>query len=124
MVRVIGGDESYYYPPVPDDRGQLVARLREESTVDLFDLQTGTLVDTIPPYPDAAKTGIAFAPGGQSLVTVINTDSRDSNAEMVVRDLSPSALVSAACAAAGSNLSSDEWQALAGGRPAGADTCP
>ena len=49
MNRVISGEQGYYYPATADAHGRLVARLRGENTIDLFDADTGTLVDSIAP---------------------------------------------------------------------------
>jgi WD40 repeat protein len=126
LGRVIGGDRRYIRPAAADARGHLVARLRGENGIDLFDLSTGTLVDSIAPYPNSFRTGYGFSADGSVLVTDIARqfeDGKSANDVLVARDLSPQALLKAACAAAGSNLSPDEWQALAGVRSAGIPTC-
>ena len=126
MRRVIGGDERYIRPAAADARGHLVARLSGENGIDLFNLSTGTLVDSIAPYPDSFRTGYAFSADGSVFVTDIarrDISGNPTNDVLVARDLSPQALLKAACAAAGSNLSPDEWQALAGISSAGIPTC-
>ena len=112
MTRVIAGDERYFQAPTADSRGELVARMSGGYSIDIFDLDTGTLTTSLPPLPDSVKTNYAFAPDGLVLVTTI--DSWDSPVKLVVRDLSAQSLLASACAAAGGNLSSDEWQAFAG----------
>jgi WD40 repeat protein len=126
MKRAIAGDQRYIRPAAADARGHLVARLSGENGIDLFDLSTGTLIDSIAPYPNSFRTGYAFSADGSVFVTDIATrDIRGSwaNDVLVARDLSPQTLLKAACAAAGSNLSPDEWQALAGISSAGIPTC-
>jgi WD40 repeat protein len=121
MLRVIGGDRSYFYPPVGDRRGQLVARLRGENAIELFDLTTGASVDSIPSFPGSVKTGYTFSLDGALLVTDI---ARESGGDILVsRDLSAKGLLAAACAASGSKLSSQEWQALVGMDPRHVPTC-
>lgn len=122
MLRVIGGDRSYFYPPMGDRSGKLVARLRDENAIDVFDLTTGASVDSLPPFPGSVKTGYTFSPDGALLVTDI---SRNSGKDIVVsRDLSAKGLLAAACAASGSKLSPQEWQALVGVDPKRIPTCP
>ena len=126
MSRVISGEQGYYYPATADAHGRLVAsRLRGENTIDLFDADTGTLVDSIAPYPNSFRTGYAFSPDGGVLVTDIARHIGGSSAMdvLVTRDLSPRALLTAACAAAGDTLSPAAWEALAGISPAGIPTC-
>jgi WD40 repeat protein len=121
LLRVIGGDQGYYYPPMGDRRGQLVARLHGENAIDLFDLTTGASVDSLPPFPDSVKTGYTFSPDGALLVVDI---SRNSGKDVLVsRDLSPKGLLAAACAASGSKLSPQEWQELVGIDPKRIPTC-
>ena len=90
-------------------------------SIDIFDLDTGTLINTLPPLPDSVRTNYAFAPDGPVLVTTI--DSWDNPVKLVVRDLSARSLLESACAAAGNNLSPDEWQALAGTTEPGESVC-
>jgi hypothetical protein len=122
---VIGGDQRYVRPAAADPSGQLVARLRGENGIDLFNLSTGTLVDSLPPHPNSFRTGYAFSADGTVFVTDISTDGGAPSVYdiLVLRDLSPRALLQSACAAAGGNLSPEEWQSLAGIAPAGIPTC-
>jgi WD40 repeat protein len=121
---VIGGDQRYVRPAAADPRGQVVARLRGENGIDLFDL-SGTLVDSIPEYPNSFRTGYAFSADGTVFVTDISTGYGAPSVDdiLLVRDLSPEALLQSACTAAGGNLSAKEWQTLAGIAPAGIPTC-
>ena len=121
---IIGGDQRYVRPAAGDPNGQLVARLRGENGIDLFDLSSGTLIDSIAPYPNSFRTGYAFSADGTVFITDISTNGKPSAYDiLVMRDLSPRALVQSACAAAGGNLSPQEWQSLAGIAPAGIPTC-
>ena len=114
LVRVILGDNGHVQPPIADSRGRIAARLNDGYGIDLFDLETGTLVNTIPPRPGSVRTNYAFAPAGLTLVTTTDYSSGDGGAEFASRDLSAPALLAAACTAAGGNLSADEWVSLAG----------
>ncbi len=124
MSRVLGGEESYSYPATGDAYGHLVARLRDDNSIDLFDAETGTLIDSIAPYPDSFRTGYAFSSDNSVFVTDIaryigGFSARD---VLVTRDLSPQALLTAACAAAGDNLSSRRVGGPRGNQP-GEDPC-
>ena len=121
IARVIAGDERYFQAPTADSRGKFVARMSRGYSIDIFDLDTGTLINTLPPLPDSVRTNYAFVPDGPVLVTTI--DSWDNPVKLVVRDLSARSLLESACAAAGSNLSPDEWQALAGTTEPGESVC-
>jgi WD40 repeat protein len=121
ISRVLHGDAAYYVAPVANRKGNLVARMRNQTTIDLFDLDTGTLLDTLPPFSGITKVGYTFSPDSDVLATAIDSD--DHNARLVVRDFTPQGLLSAACTAAGSNLSSDEWRSLTGTTPSRVATC-
>ncbi len=121
---VIGGDQRYIRPAAADPNGQLVARLRGENGIDLFDLSSGSLIDSIAPYPNSFRTGYAFSADGTVFITDISTNGKPSAYDiLVMRDLSPRALLQSACATAGGNLSPEEWHSLAGIAPAGIPTC-
>jgi hypothetical protein len=98
----------YPWPPVPDQTGQLVARVREDTSIDLMSLETGQLVGTIAPSSDNSvdRAAVTFTPRSNRLVSV--TEGRP--ATLTVRDLSHAELVSAACDVARTDLSEQQWQ--------------
>jgi hypothetical protein len=118
LARVILGDQGYNWPPVADGEGRIVARLDGGYGIDLFDLATGALVNTIPPRLGSFRTSYTFAPNGLSLVTTTDypygSPAAAGGADLTVRNLAAPELVAAACIAAGGNLSADEWVSLAG----------
>ena len=121
---ILGGDQRYIRPAAADPNGKLVARLRGENGIDLFDLSSGALIDSIAPYPNSFRTGYAFSADGTVFITDISTNGKPSAYDiLVMRDLSPRALLQSACATAGGNLSPEEWQSLAGIAPTGIPTC-
>lgn len=99
---------------VGNSQGTVVAIPQINGPLDLYDLTSGTLLDTIPPLLDSASgaIGVAFAPNGRQLVTV--TSLTNGYSEMVVRDISGHALVQAACRTAARSLSTAEWQSFVG----------
>jgi WD40 repeat protein len=115
--RVLPGDASYFWAPVPNSQGTLVARQRSDSSIVLDDLTTGTVLGTLTSPGNAAlKTGVAFSPDGSRLITVTDNPSLGP-ATLVERDLSDEALVRDACAAAGRSLTAAEWRTFVGTKP-------
>jgi WD40 repeat protein len=114
----ISGDTSYEWPPVPNRQGTRVARQRSDGTIVLDGLKTGSILDTFSEDSDfgARKTGIAFSPNGDNLITVTEPSAMG-DGSLSVRALSGSSLVRAACAAAGSRLSAAEWRTFVGTVP-------
>jgi WD40 repeat protein len=121
-VRTIGGDPAYTYAPVSDSQGKLLARMTGTGAIDLFDFDSGAFINEIPPLAGSVKTGYSFSPTGQVLAAAANND--NDNATLVLRDFSPKALLTKACEAAGSALSEEEWQTLAGSKPRDVYPCP
>ena len=112
--------EQTYGPPVGNKRGTLIARPQSNGSIELDDLDSGAVVDTLPPVSTAswAKPGVAFTPDGNHLIIVTSgVGSAAESAELVDVDISDRALVRAACAAADGALSPPEWRAFAGGDP-------
>ncbi|MGH4006872.1 MAG: hypothetical protein ACRDTH_01655 [Pseudonocardiaceae bacterium] len=109
------GDYSYIWPRSLPPHGTLVARHRSDSSIILVDLDTGAIVSAIAASitVPGRRTGIAFSSDGTQLITV--TEGVDTNQGLVVhRDISDDALISAACATAGRDLTAAEWQTLVG----------
>ena len=118
--RVLAGDQSYdpYYP-VADPTGNLVARQRANGSVTLADLSSGAVLATLaaPVSPSLGlRIGLAFAPGGQALVTVVQTVA-GYTPQIIERLLGPRALVRSACATAGRSLTPGEWRTFVGTTP-------
>jgi hypothetical protein len=114
--REIAGDDSYGWAvPVGNPQGTVVARQRSNGSIVLAHLDTGAIIGTFPPGPGspARKTGIAFSPDGNRLITVIESGDREDGL-LVVRDLSADALVRTACSTAGRALTPGEWRAFVG----------
>jgi WD40 repeat protein len=114
----ISGDTSYIWPPVPNRQGTLVARQRSDSTIVLEDLRTGSALDTFSESSDlgALKTGIAFSPNGDNLITVTDGPGLG-DGKLSERPVAGDDLVRAACIAAGSGLSLAEWRTFVGSAP-------
>ncbi|WP_026306719.1 toll/interleukin-1 receptor domain-containing protein [Smaragdicoccus niigatensis] len=122
LVRVIAGDESYFRAPVADEQGNLVVRRRDENTLDIFDLRTATLLGTLPAVRDSVLTGPAFSPDGRLLVNDV-ARLAGTNDLVVTREMDPNVWLAKACAAAGTDLSAEEWRVLTGIAPDGIPTC-
>ena len=112
--------ELIYGPPVGNEQGTLIARPQANGSIELDDLDSGTVVDTLAPVSTAswAKPGVAFTPDGDHLIIVASgVGAAVNSAELIDVDISGRALVSAACAAADGALSPSEWRAFVGGDP-------
>jgi len=114
----IAGDSGYRWPPVANQDGTLVARQRIDGSVVIDSLLNGATLDTLstPSRSGALMSGVVFAPNGSDLITV--TDGYGlSPGTLISRNLSGTALVTAACKAAGSSLTRPEWRAYIGTPP-------
>jgi len=125
LERTLPGDQSYaYYAPVADASGHLVARQRSDGSTAIDDLGSGTTLGTL--TAPAARTeglriGMSFAPGGRSLVTVVQALSTGAS-EIIQHDLSVGTGIRVACAAGGS-LTAADWRRYVGSAPPADLTC-
>jgi WD40 repeat protein len=112
--RVLAGDPSYIWPPVPSPDGRFIARPRSDSSIVLTDLATGAVTTLAPSVAvPGRRVGMAFSADGTRFVTV--TEGDDTSQGLVVyRDLSDEALVRVACVTAGRSLTAAEWHTLVG----------
>jgi DNA-binding beta-propeller fold protein YncE len=125
--RVFPGDESYVLSPVANQQGTVVARRRQNGSIVLSDLDSGTVLATIPPSggPYVFKTGIAFSPDGTQLITASEMESGGVDGGLLIqRQISDEALVRAACATAGRDLTPAEWQTFVGAKVPNDLACP
>ncbi|MFE2753895.1 TIR domain-containing protein [Actinosynnema sp. NPDC059335] len=105
----IAGDGGFFNPPASN--GALVARVRDDGSTSLADLDSGAVVGTIPAGPPGRRVGVGFSGDGTELVAV--TEGNDlGRGSATVRDVSDEALVRTACATAGRDLTPAEWDAL------------
>jgi len=116
---IAGGENLSEEPPVGNVAGNMAALHRSDGSVVLVDLDTGTQLATFAPREPASflKTSVAFSPQGDALYMLTEKFDGESDAELVSRDISDSALVATACAAAGRNLTPTEWRAYIGTEP-------
>ena len=119
LARVIGGDKNYWWAPIADQFGKFVARQRLDGTIELVDLDSGALIDSIPSSAArGAKTSVVLSPDGKAVITLSDSAESPPSGKLIMRDISPQSLIRTACTAAGSNLSSDEWLRIVGGEVA------
>ena len=112
--------EQTFGPPVGNQQGTLIARQQTDGSIELDDLSTGAIIDTLPPFSAVigAKQGVAFSPDGEHLISVTSgIGPAIDSAELIDLDISGTALADAACAAAGSALSPSEWNIFVGPDP-------
>ena len=99
LERTLAGDQSFTYPPVGSPDGTLVARQRTDGSVVLADLATGSTLATFPTPADPSlglKIGVGFSPSADDIVETVQTIA-GSPPEIVQRDISARALLTAAC---------------------------
>ncbi len=113
---IAGGSDAGWLAASPT--GNLVARSLTDGSIAVEELATGSRIATLstPGGSFFVKTGLAFAPTGNTLVSL--TESGESEeGELVRRNLGDAALIETACAAAGRSLDDAEWRALVGTDP-------
>jgi WD40 repeat protein len=99
--------------------GRLAASVgSEDGEIHLVDLETGAEVANFetPEHLSHLRTGLAFSPDGKRLVAVSEI-LENNTAELVTRNLSSASLISAACGAAGQELTALTWKAFVGTSP-------
>lgn len=119
LERTLPAEQSYG-PPVGNMQGTLIARQQTDGSIELDDLSSGAVIDTLPRFSvtSGVKQGVAFAPDGGHLIIVISGIGPGlDSAELIDLDISGAALVNAACVAAGHSLSPSEWRTFLGSDP-------
>ncbi|MDQ3724320.1 MAG: TIR domain-containing protein [Actinomycetota bacterium] len=99
--------------------GTLVAMARDDGMIALFDLDTGAQIGSFqtPGHSTFFKSGIAFTPDGEHMVTLSESPDESSTGVLVQRDLSDRGLLRAACRAVGPPLTAAQWRSFVGGDP-------
>jgi WD40 repeat protein len=99
--------------------GTLLAVSRDDGTIALFDLDTGVQIGSFqtPAHSTFFKSGIAFTPDGEHLITLSEAPDESGGGVLVKRDLTDPGLLRAACQAAGSPLTAAQWRSFVGGDP-------
>lgn len=105
--------------------GTLVAMSRDDGTIALFDLDTGAQIGSFqtPGHSTFFKSGIAFTPDGERLITLSEAPDESETGVLVQRDLSERGLLRAACGAAGPPLTAAQWRSFVGGDPPTEPSC-
>jgi hypothetical protein len=116
LLRTLPGDASFYAPPAVSPGSSLAARQRLDGSVILLDLNSGLTLATLPP-PLAPSLGLKIglglsANGGDLLESVQTIAGRPPL--MISRNISPGALIAAACRAAGGGLTAAQWRTFVG----------
>ena len=124
IERVLPGDGGYVEPPVGSAQGTRVARQRQDGAIELSDLDSGALVGRFeaPPTGGPPASGVTFSRDGRTLISVHEIYPY-AGALVIRRDISDDGLVRSACAAAGRDLSEDEWRTFVGTDPADRRGC-
>ena len=99
--------------------GTLVAMSRDDGTIALFDLDTGAQIGSFqtPGHSTFFKSGIAFTPNGERLITLSEAPDESGTGVLVQRDLSDRGLLRAACRAAGPQMTAAQWRSFVGSDP-------
>lgn len=105
--------------------GTLAAMSRDDGTIALFDLETGSQIGAFrtPAQSTFFKSGIAFTPDGKRLITLSESPRENSTGVLVQRNLTPHSLLTTACAGVGPKLTSAEWRSFVGSSPPGSLGC-
>jgi WD40 repeat protein len=117
LQRTLPGDENFVWQPIANPDGTLVARRSTDGTIALDDLETGARLATLgtPGNSVFYRTGIAFSPDGSRLVAVSEVPDTYKQGELTIRSISDQNLITAACRAAGRDLTRAEWDTFVGG---------
>ncbi len=117
LQRTLAGDENFVWQPIASPDGALVARRSTDGTIALEDLTAGARLATLatPGGSVFYRTGIAFSPDGSRLVGVSEVPDNYKQGELTIRSISDQALITAACGAAGRDLTRAGWDTFVGG---------
>jgi hypothetical protein len=101
--------------------GALAAMSRDDGTIALFDLESGSQIGTFqtPARSTFFKSGIAFTPDGKRLISLSEAPGENGTGVLVQRDLTPESLLATACRAVGPKLTAAEWRSFVGSDPPG-----
>jgi hypothetical protein len=116
LEATIGGLPGGY--SVPSPTGSFIGR-SADGLITLVEMPSGIKVGTFrtPGESFFYKSGLAFTPNGNVLVSVSELPGEGGRAQLVRRNLSDRSLVEAACSAAGRSLNAGEWRTLVGTSP-------
>ncbi|MDX6636176.1 MAG: hypothetical protein QOF06_2379 [Solirubrobacterales bacterium] len=125
LQRTIPGDETYVWKPIGNAEGTMVARRRSDGSIVIDDLDSGTQLGSFGTRGASVflRTGVAFSPDGSRIYALSEAPGESSRGELVMRDISDEGLIDASCAAAGRNLTANEWRAFVGTDPPADLTC-
>lgn len=114
-VTIPGTSEGHY---TASPTGTFIGR-SADGLINLVEMSTGVRIATFrtPGESFFYKTGLAFTPNGNVLISVSELPGEGDQAQLVRRDLSDASLIRTACAAAGRSLTAAEWRALVGTSP-------
>lgn len=122
IERRIRGKVTVYGDLSADDQGHLLARAREDGTVSLTDLDTGTEIGVLGSATQsiAPKTAVVFDASGRRVFTLAE-QSLDS--VLVIRDVSDAGLLGTTCRIATVDISQSDWDSVTGGLPLPREAC-
>jgi WD40 repeat protein len=123
LQRTLPGDENFLWQPIASPDGTLAARRSTDGTIALDDLETGARLATLATPGNSVfyRTGIAFSPDGSLLVAVSEIPDAYKQGELTIRAISDQDLITAACRAAGRDLTVAEWNTFVGASDPPAD---
>jgi TIR domain len=101
--------------------GTFAAMSRDDGTIGFFDLDTGSQIGSFqtPGHSTFFKSGIAFTPDGERLITLSEAPDESGTGVLVQRDLTDHGLLATACRAVGPQLTAAQWRAFVGSDPPG-----
>lgn len=116
LEATIPGTSGGHYVASPT--GTFIGR-SADGLINLVEMPSGAQVATFhtPGESFFYKSGLAFTPNGNVLVSVSELPGEGERGQLVRRDLSDASLVRVACVSAGRSLTATEWRALVGTSP-------